>query len=88
MFWRRRFESAEQAMSIASRIDPDLGWVVKRDDRDLILAAISDDSLRAELEPDLTWGPAPEPELAPEQIDEPKRRVQIRCVARRLPDSR
>jgi hypothetical protein len=85
VFWRVRFESAEQAMSIASRLEPDPAWVVKRDDRDVTLAAVSGEMLRGEIEADLTWGPAPEPEAEPEETDEPKRR-QIRCVARRLPD--
>jgi hypothetical protein len=88
VFWRVRFESVEQAMAIATRLDLDLGWVVKRDDRDVIVAAVSDDPLREELARDLTWGPAPEPEVEPEETDEPKRQPQIRCQALRLPQIR
>jgi hypothetical protein len=86
-FWRVRFEDEDHAMFIESRLkDLEAGWVVKRDDRDVIVAAVSDEALRDEIGGDLTWGPAPEPVVDTDtpEMDEPKRAVQIRCAFRRL----
>jgi hypothetical protein len=86
VFWRLRFEDADQAQRIATPLmDSSTGWVVKRDDRDLIVAAVSDESLREQIAGDLTWGPAPAPAVDTDESDEPKRATQIRCAFRRLP---
>jgi hypothetical protein len=87
VFWRVRFEDEDHAMFIESRLkDLKASWVVKRDDRDLIVAAVSDEALRDEIAGELTWGPAPEPAVDTDtpEVDEPKRAVQIRCAFRRL----
>lgn len=83
VFWRVRFEDEDHALFTESRLAKlDWGLVVKREERDVIVAAVSDDSRRGEIAGDLAWGPAPEPAVATLASDEPK---QIRCAFRRLP---
>jgi hypothetical protein len=83
-FWRVRFEDQDHAQAVESRLtDLMTNWIVKRDDRDLIIAAVSDAKLRDEIAGDLAWGPAPEPAVDTEAMDETKS-VQIRCAFRRL----
>jgi hypothetical protein len=59
-------------MALEKRLGAESGFVVKRDDRDVTIAAVSDDSLREQIDADLTWGPAPEPEVDTEEELPPK----------------
>lgn len=64
VFWRVRFEDADHAQAFEGRLTrAKSDWVVKRDDRDLIVAAVSDDGLKADISGDLTWGAAPDAEM-------------------------
>jgi hypothetical protein len=83
VFWRVRLETAEKATAVERRIPKELGWVVKRDDRDVIVAAVSDDALKAQIDGDLSWGPAPEP-MVDTTEDEPPPAKRIRCRLRRV----
>lgn len=83
VFWRVRFETEDKATAVERRIPKERGWVLKRDDRDLIVAAVSDDALKGQIDGDLAWGPAPEP-MVDTTEDEPPPAKRIRCRLRRV----
>jgi hypothetical protein len=82
-FWRVRLESVEKAMALEKRILDAPGLVVRRDDRDVILAAVSDEALFDQFDADLTWGPASPPEVDTGN-DEPPKTKPLRCKFHRL----
>jgi hypothetical protein len=82
-FWRVRLQTDGQAIALERRIGDKAGFVVKREDRDVMIAAVSDDSLREQIEHDLSWGPAPEPEVDTGEEEMPKARP-LRCKLHRL----
>lgn len=64
VFWRVRFVDADHAEAFEGRLARvKSDWVVKRDDRDVIIAAVSDDTRKAEISGDLSWGAAPDAEM-------------------------
>lgn len=80
-FWRVRFSTAEKAMAAEEQIPNQAGWVVRREHRELIIAAVSDEALLGQIDADSSWGPAPEPEVEPDESD--PRAKRILCKLRR-----